>query len=165
MSQPQSWIGDLAGFVQHPAAFALAAAICAGLAVVILLTTRSKRETDVFKLLAQTSPAAPGSILMHAKARFRLWLGNWRRKRRRGLHPVAIPLLAALCGCAFVAFLWLISPFAPRSPMQAYPVNCAQARAMGFANAQRGWPGYFAHLDADGDGVSCEPLPGSGRRW
>ena len=165
MSQPQSWIGDLVGFVQHPAAFALAAAICAGLAVVVLLTTRTKRQTDVFMLLAQTSPAAAGSILTRAKARLRLWLGNRRRKRRRGLHPAAIPLLAALGGCAFAAFLWLISPFAPRSLMQAYPVNCAQARAMGFANAQRGWPGYFAHLDADNDGVSCEPLPRSGRGW
>jgi hypothetical protein len=52
----------------------------------------------------------------------------------------------------------------PSGLMRAYPLNCAQARAMGYANAQIGKPGYFRHLDRDRDGISCEPVPALGRR-
>ena len=38
--------------------------------------------------------------------------------------------------------------------------NCASARAAGAAPVRRGSPGYGAHLDADGDGVACEPYRG-----
>jgi len=38
--------------------------------------------------------------------------------------------------------------------------NCAQARAAGAAPVLRGQPGYGPHLDADGDGVGCEPYRG-----
>jgi hypothetical protein len=41
--------------------------------------------------------------------------------------------------------------------------GCAAAQGVGLAPARRGQPGHHAHLDADDDGVSCEPwLP---RRW
>ena len=55
-----------------------------------------------------------------------------------------------------------------------YP-NCSLAWAADAAPMNRGEPGYRAALDADGDGVACEPMPGSGshdghhrrkrRRW
>lgn len=35
--------------------------------------------------------------------------------------------------------------------------NCAAARAAGAAPVRRGDPGYGPHLDADGDGIGCEP--------
>jgi hypothetical protein len=37
--------------------------------------------------------------------------------------------------------------------------NCASAYAVGLAPARRGEPGYWDHLDADHDGVSCEWWP------
>jgi hypothetical protein len=162
MNALQNWIGDFGDFLRHPAAFALGAAVSAALAVAILLAGRRKRRTNVFTLLAETAPGRRGDGERALAARIRRWLG--RRRSRRGLHPAAIPVLAALGGCAFAGFLWLISPFAPRPLMQVHPLNCAQARAMGFGNAEIGWPGYFAHLDADKDGISCEPMPRGGLR-
>lgn len=35
--------------------------------------------------------------------------------------------------------------------------RCSAARAVGLAPAFRGQPGYWPHLDADQDGISCEP--------
>lgn len=37
-----------------------------------------------------------------------------------------------------------------------YP-NCASARAAGVAPLRQGQAGYRAELDADGDGIACEP--------
>jgi hypothetical protein len=41
-----------------------------------------------------------------------------------------------------------------------YP-NCAGARADGHAPIFAGQPGYRSALDADGDGIACEPYRGS----
>ena len=41
--------------------------------------------------------------------------------------------------------------------MQTYYRDCDDARAMGAAPLHRGAPGYRPELDADGDGVACEP--------
>lgn len=35
--------------------------------------------------------------------------------------------------------------------------NCAAARAAGYAPIRRGQPGYRSALDADNDGIACEP--------
>ncbi|MGA9443578.1 MAG: excalibur calcium-binding domain-containing protein [Methyloceanibacter sp.] len=35
--------------------------------------------------------------------------------------------------------------------------NCSTAEVVGFAPARRGKPTYWPHLDADNDGVACEP--------
>lgn len=43
---------------------------------------------------------------------------------------------------------------------EVYYRNCAAARAAGAAPIYRGQPGYRAPLDADGDGVACEPYRG-----
>lgn len=37
--------------------------------------------------------------------------------------------------------------------------NCAAARTAGAAPIRAGQPGYGDHLDADGDGIGCEPYP------
>jgi hypothetical protein len=42
----------------------------------------------------------------------------------------------------------------------AYYPNCAAARAAGVAPIHRGQPGYRDELDADEDGVACEPYRG-----
>ncbi|MXO58563.1 hypothetical protein GRI89_03275 [Altererythrobacter salegens] len=42
----------------------------------------------------------------------------------------------------------------------AYYPNCAAARAAGAAPIRRGEPGYRPQLDADGDGIACEPYRG-----
>lgn len=39
-----------------------------------------------------------------------------------------------------------------------YP-NCSFARAAGAAPIQAGQPGYRPALDADNDGIACEPYP------
>lgn len=44
-------------------------------------------------------------------------------------------------------------------PADAYFRSCAAARAAGASPLYRGQPGYGSHLDRDGDGVACEPLP------
>ncbi|MFO1147822.1 MAG: excalibur calcium-binding domain-containing protein [Alsobacter sp.] len=47
---------------------------------------------------------------------------------------------------------------ADASPGPYFP-TCAAARAAGYSNIPRGAPGYAPHLDRDGDGIACEPLP------
>jgi hypothetical protein len=39
----------------------------------------------------------------------------------------------------------------------SYFRNCAEARAAGAAPILMGQPGYSRFLDADGDGIACEP--------
>jgi uncharacterized membrane protein len=78
-----------------------------------------------------------------------------RALQRRWRRVLTVPGLAIAC----IILLWLVSPYAPPALMHTYPVNCAQARAMGYGNVRIGTPGYFAHLDRDGDGISCEPWP------
>ena len=88
----------------------------------------------------------------------RLWRVRW---------TIALPILAALGGLGFTGALWLIAPHIPASLTRTYaaPRSCAEARAMGYGTARIGQPGYFRHLDGDGDGISCEPLPRSGPRY
>ncbi len=42
----------------------------------------------------------------------------------------------------------------------AYYRNCDTARAAGVAPLHVGEPGYREPLDADGDGIACEPYQG-----
>ncbi|HET9718367.1 MAG TPA: excalibur calcium-binding domain-containing protein [Pseudolabrys sp.] len=54
---------------------------------------------------------------------------------------------------SFVSSPW---PIALRlRHLAAFP-NCHAAEMMGLAPARRGQPGYWSHLDADGDGIACE---------
>jgi len=42
-------------------------------------------------------------------------------------------------------------------PANTYFPNCSAARATGHAPIRAGSPGYRIGLDADGDGIACEP--------
>jgi len=42
-------------------------------------------------------------------------------------------------------------------PVRTYYPDCSAARATGHAPIRAGSPGYRIGLDADGDGVACEP--------
>lgn len=44
-----------------------------------------------------------------------------------------------------------------RRELPTYYPNCSWARASGAAPISRGEPGYRSALDADDDGVACEP--------
>ena len=44
-----------------------------------------------------------------------------------------------------------------RSKFPTYYPNCAWARSAGAAPIRRGSPGYRSGLDADEDGIACEP--------
>lgn len=48
---------------------------------------------------------------------------------------------------------------AVRSRLPTYYANCDWARAAGAAPINRGEPGYRQPLDADHDGIACEPYP------
>lgn len=44
----------------------------------------------------------------------------------------------------------------------AFYVNCSHARLAGAAPISRGNPGYATRLDADNDGIACEPYVTNG---
>jgi hypothetical protein len=78
-----------------------------------------------------------------------------RTSLRRWRRVLTVPGLAVAC----ILLFWLVRPYAPPTLMHANPANSAQARAMGYGNVRIGTLGYFAHLDRDSDGISCEPWP------
>lgn len=110
-----------------------------------------------YLLIGGLAVGLAAAMLLHSGVPHRLWRSRW---------AIALPFLAVLGGLAFTGALRLVAPYIPTSLTRAYgtPRTCAQARAMGFASARIGSPGYFRHLDADGDGISCEPLPRSHHR-
>ena len=72
---------------------------------------------------------------------------------------VSVGCFAALVGL----FGWLAThpsslPNLPEVPV--YYRNCDAARDSGVAPIRRGEPGYRPELDADGDGIACEPYFG-----
>jgi hypothetical protein len=52
-------------------------------------------------------------------------------------------------------------PASSKVQLTYYP-NCAAARAAGNTPIYEGQPGYRPELDADSDGIACEPMPGHG---
>ena len=69
---------------------------------------------------------------------------------------------------AVMVFAFLVAMSNPVQQQQAqgvvsrepYYSRCADARAAGAAPIYRGEPGYRGPLDADNDGVACEPYGG-----
>lgn len=77
---------------------------------------------------------------------------------------ITVGLLGFGCGALYVSAplgFFAASPGRGASAAQftdsIYYPNCAAARAAGAAPIHFGDPGYRASLDADGDGVACEP--------
>ena len=67
----------------------------------------------------------------------------------------------AAVAAAIIAYGFSISPWSVQLTIRhilASP-NCAAARTMGLAPAQRGMPGYWSRHDRDEDGFACEPWP------
>jgi hypothetical protein len=56
--------------------------------------------------------------------------------------------------------VWSMNSESSSSPSAVSFRSCAAARAAGRAPIRRGEPGYAPHLDADNDGIACEPY-----RW
>jgi hypothetical protein len=101
-----------------------------------------------------------------------------RRRNRRPHDPFkgggrsADNLGLAVVIVAASAFIGAI--FAPGGPINdnsssrsarpsdafVYYSSCAEARAAGAAPIHKGDPGYRPGLDADGDGIACEPYQG-----
>jgi Excalibur calcium-binding domain. len=82
------------------------------------------------------------------------------RKTWRGLTGI----LAA--GAALFALAQL-SPWPLQTTIRhlAASPNCQTARAVGLAPSSRGQPGYWPWLDADHDGIACEPWRTHARGW
>jgi Excalibur calcium-binding domain len=59
--------------------------------------------------------------------------------------------------------IFRVEPAEPRP--YRYFVDCREAHAAGYFNITRDEPSYRAELDRDGDGVACEPFPGSRGRF
>lgn len=122
----------------------------------------------MLEMMAQVpAPYVLGGALAAGIAALMVGRPAMRRRLWRSRWGILLPFLAALGALAFTGALRLVAPYVPASLTHGsvVPRNCAQARAMGFASARIGTPGYFRHLDADGDGISCEPLPRPRHRW
>jgi len=78
-----------------------------------------------------------------------------RARRRSGLRQVGkivvLTLLVFLGGMAVTNWKSI------SANLPVYYWNCASARADGAAPISRGTAGYRSGLDADGDGIACEP--------
>lgn len=77
----------------------------------------------------------------------------FRSKARLPAKPVLGFLLLALLGVMVIKGGDVTVP----EPAKVLYANCAAARAHGAAPIHVGEPGYEARLDADGDGIACEP--------
>lgn len=97
--------------------------------------------------------------------RRRIALNRWKR-RAAELAPLALGI--AIGVIAFAVFdqsygeeASLEQPASAQiasTPLQLFR-NCDEARAASAAPMYRGQPGYATRLDADLDGVACEPYP------
>lgn len=103
-----------------------------------------------------------GASFLLGLAAWLVSLGRHRWRRLRWLPSIPLFVRAALGGLGIGGLLYLMAPYVrPFVITGARPVpsTCAQARAWGYGTARVGETGYFAHLDADQDGISCEPPP------
>lgn len=83
---------------------------------------------------------------------------------RRSSHSWEVVPLAVVLTLLFGGARWLrFDPSDTKPPKvvalssSVYYRNCAAARAAGAAPVHISEPGYGSHLDADGDGIGCEP--------
>jgi hypothetical protein len=103
--------------------------------------------------------------------RYEYYAGRAARRRsnyiQRRLINAAAFIIAALI---FLIPIWRVMQESPTASAAEYKQtlmiersvyypNCAAARAAGKAPIDEGQPGYRGGLDADDDGVACEPYP------
>jgi len=94
------------------------------------------------------------------RRRGRADMRKWLRDVRGGLGLMALG--AGLGASAFILFDSFQSPEEPAaiegfSLREPYYRSCRDAFQDGRANIRVGEPGYRPGLDADGDGLACEP--------
>lgn len=134
-----------------------------GLILGIVFHGRDQRAASAtrYPVPAHGSVPSVGSRMRRGwHAARRAW---WRHRSRIGLLVVAGAAIAAAGG--FLLDVLVRSPWPADVTLRHYQArrNCDAARAVGLAPAYRGQPGYWQHLDADNDGIACEPYPV--RRW
>jgi hypothetical protein len=124
-----------------------------------------ERNEAVFRRNRGELAADPDVQAGHLRARFakiscRLDRAAWLRSLRAGLRRSAVVLLIpiAILGGSILAIA-VTSPWPVLLTVRHLlaATNCNVARAVGLAPTHRGTPGYWAGLDADADGISCEP--------
>ena len=81
-----------------------------------------------------------------------------RLRSHRRLMLTAWTGLGVLIG--YAAFRLLVSQPDPAMTYAGRLNSCDAVRAAGLAPAAIGSPGYSPHLDADSDGIACEPWVG-----
>jgi hypothetical protein len=94
-----------------------------------------------------------------------------RKRGAKTLGKRSLGLAGALFVLTFLACWYVITPEAPGRPeLKTYVVsrttdqhfaNCSEARAAGRENIPWFDPSYRPAMDADGDGLACEPPRGS----
>jgi hypothetical protein len=87
----------------------------------------------------------------------------WRAEQKRIRRKKMLRQAAMTALLAFFVFLFgmtVTNWTSLRAKLPTYYPNCAWARANGAAPIKRGEPGYRAALDADEDGIACEPYRG-----
>ena len=85
-----------------------------------------------------------------------------RKFKRRSWNGIIV--LAGLAAVAtYILYTWVwrsnLWPSEQVRVQAAYITDCSSARRMGIAPLYKGFPGYRASLDRDGDGIACEPYP------
>ena len=81
-----------------------------------------------------------------------------RLRRRKRLRQIG--MIALLTSLIFLVGMMATNWTSVRAMLPTYYPSCAWARAAGAAPISRGSPGYRSGLDADDDGVACEPYVG-----
>ena len=87
------------------------------------------------------------------------WRAEKRREQRRQALRGIGTLALITCGI-FVMGMVVTNWNALRATLPTYYPSCSWARSAGAAPLARGSPGYRLKLDADNDGVACEPYRG-----
>lgn len=133
-----------------------------------LNTYRRERDEAVFRRNREELGVDPDVRAGHLRARFarisrRLDRAIWLRRLRAGLGRSAVILLlpvAILTGSILAIAATSPWPVLLTIRHLTAAANCNVARAVGLAPSERGTPGYWERLDADADGIACEPWPG-----
>jgi hypothetical protein len=97
-----------------------------------------------------------------ASLRQQLVLKRSLRRLRTWAPPISIGVIIG-AGAFLIADRMDRQPATPTEVVQPLSAvsyaNCDAARAAGAAPLYRGQPGYSRRLDADRDGIACEPAP------
>jgi hypothetical protein len=92
-------------------------------------------------------------------------LGSYARAKqkriRRSREVRQVGMVAIIAVLVFVVGMTISNWKSISAKIPVFYPNCASARAAGVAPIRRGSPGYRSGLDADDDGIACEPYYGN----